>query len=90
MPVLRLILRISRALAGSLLVGVVCTEFALYALRPYAPMWTYPHTNLELLVAAGLGVLCGLLFLLRVFKGSTVSEELAMVERTVTSGDHLG
>ena len=87
---LRPILRIVRALATSLLVAVVCSEFALYALRPAAPIWIYPHSDPEFLIAVGLGVLCGLLFLWRVLKGSAIADELAKVERTVTSGDHLG
>ena len=90
MPNLRPILRIVRALAASLLVAVVCSEFALYALRPAGPMWTYPHSKPEFLMAVGLGVFCGVLFLWRVLKGSAIADELANVERTITSGDHLG
>jgi hypothetical protein len=90
MPSLRSFLRILGAIAASVLVAVVCSEFALYALRPAAPLWTYPHTEVEFAVAVSLGVLCGVLFLWRVFRGSAVANELAKVERTVTSGDHLG
>jgi hypothetical protein len=90
MPSLRSPLRILGAIAASVLVAVVCSEFALFALRPAAPLWTYLHTEVEFLVAVFLGVLCGALFLWRVIKGSAVSVELAKVERTVTSGDHLG
>jgi hypothetical protein len=81
---------VARTVGAALLAFVACTEFALYALRPSAPLWTYPHTNAELVVACLFGGVCAALLAWRVARGASVAEELKRVEHTVTSGDHLG
>ena len=79
-----------RTAGAALIAFVVCTEFALYALRPSAPLWSYPHTNAEFVLACLLGGICAALLAWRVARGSSVRGELERVEHTVTSGDHLG
>ncbi len=79
-----------RTVGAALVAFVVCTEFALYALRPNAPMWSYPHTNTEFLLALSLGGVCAALLAWRVARGSSVRTELGRVERSVAGGDHLG
>jgi hypothetical protein len=82
--------RFGTVAVGSLIAFIVCTEFTLYALRPAAPIWTYPHTNTEFLLSFAVGGLCAVLLAWRVVRGQSVKEELHRIEQTVTSGDHLG